>query len=186
MRINSTHAHSDRGVDPYFTPIEGIRALMKIEALPKNIWEPAAGNGAIVNPLRDAGHNVLASDIVDYGGVKGFVQRDFLTSSVKDRSIGIVTNPPYKLAAQFLEHALSESDYVALLLRLNFLEGSKRKAMFEANPPARVWVSSRRLPMMHRLGWTGNQAPSNTCYAWFVWAQPNGKPQLNWFDWRQI
>jgi hypothetical protein len=32
-----------------------------------------------------------------------------------------------------------------------------------------MWVSSRRLPMMHRFGWDGPRATSNTCYAWFIW-----------------
>jgi hypothetical protein len=51
-----------------------------------------------------------------------------------------------------------------------------------------MWVSSRRLPMMHRFGWDGPRATSNTCYAWFIWDRrcvpaSSGGSHLDWFDW---
>jgi hypothetical protein len=69
VRIQSSHHHTDRGLDPYFSPPEATASLLGIEAehLPKRIWEPAAGDGAIVRPLQAAGFTVMASDIVDYG-----------------------------------------------------------------------------------------------------------------------
>ena len=69
MRIQSSHCHADRGLDPYFTCREAVLSLLKLETayLPKSIWEPAAGGGAIVTELRNAGYFVTASDIVDYG-----------------------------------------------------------------------------------------------------------------------
>jgi hypothetical protein len=39
----------------------------------------------------------------------------------------IVTNPPFKLAAQFVAHALSLCPRVAMLLRLSFLESGNEK-----------------------------------------------------------
>ena len=69
MRIQSSHHHADRGHDAYFSPPEAVYSLLHIEAshLPRCIWEPAAGDGAIVLPFRAAGYGVVASDIVDYG-----------------------------------------------------------------------------------------------------------------------
>jgi hypothetical protein len=100
---------------------------------------------------------------------------------------GIVTNPPYRLAVQFAEKALTEVGYVALLLRTNFLESTARLAFFRRHPPARIWISSRRLPMMHRQGWQGPRAPSNTCFAWFIWdSQAEQTQVLDWFDWRAV
>jgi hypothetical protein len=55
-------------------------------------------------------------------------------------------------------------------------------------PPSRIWVSSRRLPMMHREGWQGNRSTSNIAYAWFIFDQrgiKGNRPQLNFFDWKK-
>ena len=67
-----------RGMDLYQTPVVAVEALLRVEALPHRLWEPAAGRGAIVNVLRAAGHEVLASDLVDYGDPTHFARRDFL------------------------------------------------------------------------------------------------------------
>jgi len=86
-----------------------------------------------------------------------------------------VTNPPYRLAQAFASKASLDAPYVALLLRLNFLESTRRLPFFRTSPPRRVWVSSRRLPMMHRLGWTGRRSVSNHCFAWFIWERGAGR-----------
>ena len=130
--------------------------------------EPAAGDGAIVRPLQAAGFTVIASDIVDYGLVGCKAGIDYLEAAPIGGVDGIVTNPPFKLALQFAEKALREVPYFALLLRTNFLESAARLKFFRKHPPARIWICSRRLPMMHRHGWQGRRAPSNTCHAWFV------------------
>lgn len=185
MRINSTHSDSDRGLDAYFTPREAIVSLIKIESdyLPKLLWEPACGNGAIVTPLRDAGYTVRASDIVQYDNFDCLIG-NYFSMRVYPTTGGIVTNPPFKLATDFAKKALSEVPYLALLLRTNFLESQDRLPFFRQHPPARIWISSRRLPMMHRHNWTGPEAPSNICYAWFIW-DDNAKQKriLDWFDW---
>jgi hypothetical protein len=62
MRIRSSLA--ERGLDLYETPVCVVQALLQIEALPHDIWEPACGRGAIVKPLRAAGHKVVATDLV--------------------------------------------------------------------------------------------------------------------------
>jgi hypothetical protein len=58
---------SERGNDLYETPPVAVHALLKVEPLPRVIWEPACGPGNIVNVLRSAGHRVYASDLVNYG-----------------------------------------------------------------------------------------------------------------------
>ena len=189
MRIQSSHHHADRGVDAYFTPPEAVWSLLHIEAqhLPDVIWEPAAGDGAIVGPFRKAGFKVLASDLVDYGLSGCTSGLDYLTAPPMPEAKGVVTNPPFILAVKFVEKALKETGYVALLLRTNFLESTARMAFFRKHPPARIWISSRRLPMMHRYGWQGRRAPSNTCYAWFVWDEKSEQKRIiDWFNWKEI
>ena len=187
MRIQSSHHHTDRGLDAYFSPPEATLSLLSIEGqyLPKLIWEPAAGDGAIVKPLIDAGFKVFATDLVDYGLENCGAGIDYLRAAPLHEPHGIVTNPPYKLAMKFAEKALRETFYLALLLRTNFLESTARIDFFREHRPARIWISSRRLPMMHRHGWQGKRAPSNTCFAWFVWdLRSENKCIVDWFDWK--
>jgi hypothetical protein len=189
VRIQSSHEHAARGLDAYFTPVEAVVSLLKIEGarLPKLLWEPAAGDGAIVRPLRSAGYAVVASDIADYGMEDCRVGFDYLSTTLPEGVEGIVTNPPYKLAVRFAEKAAREVCYFALLLRTNFLESTNRLPFFREHEPARIWISSRRLPMMHRHGWSGPRAPSNTCFAWFVWDNAAAQKRLiDWFDWKEL
>jgi hypothetical protein len=189
MRIQSSHCRADRGLDAYFSPPEATASLLAIEhgRLPQRLWEPAAGDGAIAQPLRAAGFEVLASDIADYGGEDISAGVDYLRALLPPTIGGIVTNPPYRRAVEFARKALGEVPYLALLLRTNFLESTARLPFFRSHPPARVWISSRRLPMMHRHGWAGPTAPSNTCFAWFVWDKSaEAKGVIDWFDWRAL
>src|SRR3954463_15504806 len=66
-QVQQRHPYSERGHDLYGTPADGTRALLRAEKLPPRIYVPGAGRGAIVNVLRAAGHEVAASDLVDYG-----------------------------------------------------------------------------------------------------------------------
>lgn len=185
-----SHSHADRGDDFYATPQCAVESLIDLELkwLPPDgdrstIWEPACGDGAIVKPLREAGWNVFASDLVDRGCPDSLVG-NFLGESPYG-SDAIITNPPFKLAREFVDTALQRAPYVAMLLRLAFLEGAARKPWFESTPLARVHVSSRRLPMMHRDGWEGPKAGSAVCHAWFVWDKRHeGRPSIQWFDYR--
>ncbi len=183
-RINSTYTMEERGDDFYATPACAVQALMKIEKLPKVICDPCVGDGAIVDVLAAAGHVVSGLDIKDRGW-PGTVIADYLPAPGPFGAI--VTNPPYKLAFEFIQKAVADGcPYIAFLLRTNFLEGQKRKPFFEKHPPTRVWIASARLPMMHRGGWTGRKAGSNATYAWFVWQAGAPRRPVNWFNWKEL
>lgn len=82
-----------------------MEALSRAETLPRRLWEPAAGRGAIVTVLRTQDHAVIASDIIDYGFQLHFTA-DFLTRRTMPAGCeAVVTNPPYQLAEQFVAHA---------------------------------------------------------------------------------
>jgi hypothetical protein len=180
------HRLADRGEDLYETPPEAVHALLKVEKLPTYLWEPCAGRGAIVDVLRGAGHIVLASDLTDYGDPTHFAGRDFLMEwKAPDKCECIVTNPPYKLATQFVRHGLRLCPKVVMLLRLAFLEGSARSDVIDGNL-ARVYVFRNRLPMMHRDGWAGNRVSSSIAFAWFVFEQkPKGAITLDRITWEK-
>jgi hypothetical protein len=162
------HPHAERGLDSYPTPRIAIEALLHVETLPHCIWEPAAGRGAIVNVLREHGHAVIASDVHDYGGLH-FVG-DFLAQEKMPAGCeAIVTNPPFKIAGPFVEHALRLSPLVIMLARLAFVESDRRTPILEGAGLATVHVFRKRLPMMHRDGWQGRRASNAVAFAWFTW-----------------
>lgn len=163
------HALSDRDNDLYETPVCAIRALMRVENLPTLIWEPCAGRGAISRELIAAGHVVLADDLVAYHGADPNVRsrRDFLMQSSSPCQT-IVTNPPFKLADQFVRHGLYLGCTVIVLLRLMAIEGAGRANLIDRHL-VRIWAGIERLPMMHRDGWEGTRiANSGAPFAWFV------------------
>lgn len=185
-RINKTgnrqHALVDRGADLYETPAVAVRALLDAEWIPAKVWEPACGPGAIVEALRATGRKVVPSDLHDYG-CNGQAVLDFLAAK---RALAdcIVTNPPYKDAAAFVEKALELCPRVIMLLRLAFLESERRRPILENGLLARVHVFRNRLPMMHRDGWEGPRASSATPFAWYVWTRDHrGPTQLNRISW---
>lgn len=185
MRIQSRHKTADHPLGAYFSPPEAIAALLALERLPPSLIEPAAGDGAMVRPLRAAGHRVFAADIADYGFPLDHLG-DSLVLPPLVGIAGMVTNPPFALALRFAEKFTNELPFVAMLLRTNFLESAQRMSFFRRQPPSRVWLSSRRLPMMHRHGWTGKTAGSNTAHAWFIWDRSAEKRcVLGWFDWKE-
>jgi hypothetical protein len=180
------HPLSERKEDLYETPPEAVHALLKVERLPTHLWEPCAGRGAIVDVLRGAGYVVLASDLTDYGDPTHFPGRDFLMEwKIPDKCECIVTNPPYKLATQFVRHGLRLCPKVIMLLRLAFLEGTGRSDVIDGNL-ARIHVFRNRLPMMHRDGWVGNRVSSSIAFAWFVFEQkPKGEIKLDRITWER-
>ncbi len=184
------HALADRKGDLYETPAVAVEALLRHEPLPHRIWEPACGRGAIVNVLRAHGHEVVATDLVDYGipiTPPGYYRVDFLMERrAPEGTQAIVTNPPFKLAQEFVAHALDLCPRVVMLLRLAFLESDRRSGILEDRGLARVHVFRRRLPMMHRDNWQGRKANSGMAFAWFVWdrsyAGPTTIDRISWTD----
>lgn len=198
-----TATKDERGDDLYETPIEAMRALLALESFSQNVLEPSVGRGAILRPLEAAGYDVTISDAVD----RGIATKDGECQAVGDFcamrgpsklwSVGadIVTNPPYGIANAYIAHALREfrPGKMAMLLNLNFLAGfddPDRCFVMDQNPPSRIYVFTRRLPMMHRDGWDGPKASSQMNTAWFVWEQNRdgtygqGYPQIIRIDWQ--
>lgn len=97
----------------------------------------------------------------------------------------IITNPPFKFAKQFVEHALDSitaGHKVAMYLRIQFLESEGRRALFEYEPPARVYVAHGRFGCALNGEWD-TRSSSAMMFAWYVWEKGfKGDPVLKWFD----
>jgi hypothetical protein len=186
--VNVTTGHAGVGFcspdreqnDYYPTPPSAISALLAVERFQGRVLEPCCGDGAISRILVEAGCEVISTDLIDRGyGVGGL---DFLSPAYPNPGCeNIVTNPPYKLAFEFVERSLSiTTGKVAMLLRLAFLETERRRKLFLSTPLARVHVFSRRITM-HRAGVPRNQGKGMIAFAWFVWDHGHsGPPTLDW------
>ena len=178
----SNHSLKSRENDDFYaTDPKAVEELMSLEKFSSNIIEPACGEGHISKTLQAAGYNVISFDLVDRGFGKGGV--DFLTLDKTNVDADIVTNPPYKLAQEFVEKAMnvvSSGHKVAMFLKLTFLETAKRRELFKKYPPKTVYVASQRLAY-----WPNGKPTSQSmvCYAWFVWEKGfSGDTTLKWFN----
>lgn len=176
-----SRSQEERGRDAYFTGIEAMRTVLALESFSAIVKEPACGEGGISKPLEAVGYDVMLADIHDYGTATrdGELQQvgDFLESKAGDTvGIDICSNPPYgrHVMNRFIAHALREHKprKMALLLNSNAMFGCEdedRLFIMDECPPSRVYIFSRRLPMMHQKDWDGPEASSQMNTAWYVW-----------------
>lgn len=182
----SNHTDNERqSEDFYATEPKAAELLLELEEFDENIWECACGHGDLSKVLEKAGHKVLSTDLVDRGyGVGGV---DFLKCiEIFDGSI--ITNPPYKYAKEFVEHALElvpDGHKVAMFLKLQFLEGRARRELFKKYPPKVVYVASGRLLCAKNGDFEGMRAGggSAVAYCWYVWEKGYaGDTIIKWFN----
>lgn len=160
--------------DYYPTPAWCVHRLLEAVDLPAGVWlEPCVGDGAIVRAVGRTGRLGVQWRTYD-------IREDSVASTVMDflslepnplRSSADVclTNPPYSLAMEFVQHAMKHAHVTAMLLRLNFLGSEGRAQFFRAHPPS-VYV----LP--NRPSFVGGR--TDACeYAWFVWGL-NATPEI--------
>jgi len=181
-------AYKERKDDLYETPDIAVRALLQHWEPPNAfVWEPCAGRGAISRILIQEGYVVSAQDLVNHPGKDNYIKTeiDFLMESAPPMTnMTIVTNPPYKLANQFIRHGLSMNCVFVALLRLMAIEGAGRSDIMAKC--SHIFAGIERLPMLHREGWMGAKQMNSTIpYGWFVF-DPNhiGDTILRRISWR--
>ena len=180
----SSHTKEKRQSEDYYaTEPKAAELLLELEDFNHIIWECACGEGHLSKVFEKAGHKVWSTDLVDRGYGK---QLDFL-KTIGIFNLDIITNP-YKYAYEFVEHALDiveDGCKVAMFLKLQFLEGKKRKELFKKYPPKTIYVSSSRLLCakngeFEKMRQSGGSA---VAYAWFVWEKGyKGDTKIRWFN----
>lgn len=160
-------------LDDFPTPPWATRALC--EWMEKRAWicddsiarEPAANRGHMVKPLLEHFASVEAADVHDYGA--GFPVQDYLFGPDPTRVDYTITNPPFRLAEQFIARALATSrDGVAMIVRSAFLEGIGRfERLFSKAPPTHILQFTERV-VMHK-GRLSRDGSTATAYCWLVW-----------------
>lgn len=179
----SNHTENRREVnDFYATEPRAMELLLDLEQFSPNVWECACGAGHLSEVLKSRGYNVYSTDLFDRGyGISGV---DFLMS--QDAWNGdIISNPPYKYAKEFVEHALNlvePGHKVAMFLKFTFAEGQGRRRLFETSPPKTVYISSSRL-ICAKNGDFDSISSSAVAYAWYIWEKGyTGDTVLKWFN----
>lgn len=173
--VGSNFPRNDK--DRYFSEPWTVEALLRRLDPVGWIWEPACGRGDIAKVLIDHGHDVIASDIdsseYDLGFTLDFLGEDHPRVSMSEFTDcpTIITNPPYNLAVEFVEKALSfpKVQVVAMLLRSAWNEAKGRVGLFNKPPFAFEVVLTSR-PRWDDW-WNGKppKAAPRHGYSWFVW-----------------
>lgn len=164
---NGGNQDKRRKLDFYPTPPDATHALMRFLNLSADakIWEPACGNGAMSEVIKQYCPNVYSSDVALTG--YGIERTNFLESFIQCDAI--ITNPPFNISEEFIEHAVSLADTVAMLLKSQYWHAKKRVGLFERCPPA--WI----LPLTWRPDFMNGErggAPTMEVQ-WTVWEKPS-------------
>ena len=172
-------------LDDFPTPPWATRALCEwlMENGADNMLarEPAANRGHMVRVLEEYFCHVEAADIFDYG--VGYPQADYLFGPLPPVTGWTITNPPFRLAEQFIERALDTSeDGVAMIVRAAFLEGvGRHDRLFSRSPPTGILQFTERV-VMHK-GKLSEKGSTATAYCWLVWLvepTPGAAPRFHW------
>ena len=133
----SNHADQERQREDYYaTEPAATEWLCRIEKFDGPILEPCCGEGHISRVLMQHGYQVESRDLIDRGF--GTPHCDFLAIDNLSWSGDVITNPPYRYAQEFVEKSLRiipDGHKVAMFLKLTFLEGKARRALFRTTPP---------------------------------------------------
>jgi hypothetical protein len=187
MSATGRNPRGGGGKDFFATPAWPVHRFLEHPHCPLpragRYLEPCAGEGDIVRAVASFGDGAFGAvrwatveirpecydrldalgDLLDTDPVIG----DFLTDDGRGGRIAEVTlsNPPFKLAGEFIVAALRRTRLVVYLLRLGILETETRNDFMTACPPD-VFV----LPNRPSFDGDGTDA---TVYGWHVWDADN-------------
>ncbi|MGL4519512.1 MAG: hypothetical protein ACRCUJ_07530 [Phocaeicola sp.] len=189
MASPNTHRNVDTAaLDFYTSPPDFVHNAIRYIKSGELLWEPSVGTGKVAKPLEELGFSVHCSDIYDYGYInkegKPTEVQDFLSIEYAPFfTTTIITNPPYKGAQKYVEHALSlleSGGKVIMLLRLDFLTSQSRGKFFkEVGQLKHVDIFSYRIKCLKDDIDDGKSSAVN--YAIFVWEVGyTGQPIIDW------
>lgn len=183
--------------DYYATdPLAVEMLLERYSFVGKRLLEPCVGSGNIAeavskyyNKDKKTEKQIDGIDIVDRG-YKGTIVQDFLTYEPSSLYDGVITNPPYSLAKEFVEKSMEvvkKNGQVAMFLKIQFLESEKREDLFIKYPPKYVYVFRNRMATwkngLARNPETGRKWSTTMTHAWFIWEKgSNSEPVIRWLD----
>ena len=190
-------------LDDYPTPPWATRALIEhvlrprvgpahAEAIPSmTVLEPACNRGYMADPLGEYFKRVIARDVHDYGYPLMNRVDDFLFPGALPNAHWCISNPPFKIAEQFVHRSFQMPGWcgTAMFLRTQWIEGEGRfRDLFEVRPPTIIAPFAERVPLFKGVlrdpdieyfdddSGKWKKPSTATSYSWFVWVK-NRAPQ---------
>lgn len=146
--------------DFYPTPPEVTQALLDILTLPKGttVWEPACGEGHMVEVMTKNGLEVIGTDIQS--------GTDFLKAELPGDVQWIITNPPFSLAEQFIRKSAEHKVPFAMLLKSQYWHAARRVSLFQTITPSYVLPLTWRPDFLFKTRGSGSPLMD---VIWCVW-----------------
>lgn len=160
---NSRRDKSKEYSDLYSTPEIALDKLFEVVNFSKDkkYFEPCAGIGIVSEYLRNKGLYVVTNELFDHGYTTEY-KEDFLNTDIQFDYDIIVSNPPYKLANEFVNKGFECVKEQYLLLRLQFLESKKRyEQLFNKGHLKNVYVFVSRISCTERCRTKRNSKQCN-------------------------
>lgn len=188
-RASEWRPHDDHYNTPAEATVPFARSFLKKSTFVRRrfkqlkVWEPACGEGAISKVLKAFKCDVVSTTLTDRG--YGETGRNFMLAKELRAPI-IVTNPPFGIIDDFVEHALSlDPDVLAIFARSKFKEGAERYRRIHSRRPfnieyqfiERIVFFAGDTPKEDQPGW------NTEAFSWFVWLKGcNEEPIVRWLS----
>ena len=176
--FHNNSEHDRESNDFYATDPIALRKLLEVESF-SNVWECACGMGHLSEVLKAYNIHGKSSDLINrgYGEVINFL------GHTVDWDGDIITNPPYKLATEFVYMAIDTLKLgrkLAMIFPQRYLSSKGRYKLFTQHPPRVVYAFSGRVG----CALNGNfklHSSSAVDYLWMVWQKGYvGDTVLKW------
>ncbi len=150
--------------DWYPTPPEVTQALMEKVDFEGNVYEPCCGDGAVARVVEHYGHTVFGTDLYDRGYGLGHGKNFDILQVRELLAPNVITNPPFDIAAEIIEHVMSnlQPQKMALLLKGSFWHAKSRAPLFNKHRPSRI------IPLLWRPDFMRLGRPTMEVM-WCVW-----------------
>lgn len=147
--------------DFYRTPASLTHLLEKTGLLPHIIYEPMAGDNAMVDVLREYGHYVEVDDIRTTG-------KDFL--DFQEKVPYIATNPAFSIFTETVSKCQEVcTDGFALLGKVNFFGAHSRVVQGTWGHLKHVYIFDRQVDYRSPATDDGSFCVGNLITGWFIW-----------------
>lgn len=183
--MSSTNRHNAEKrhiADYYVTPVKDIVTFLgaldeevSLDIWDKTILDPCAGG----DPSHDMSYPKALREYYaipdNWNGIKTIDIREdslaetkcnYIETKLDYKPFLIISNPPFNQAMEFIKKALDDVEdggYVAMLLRLNFLETKARKDFFDNYMPTWIFVHHKR------MSFTDAGGTDSVAYCHMVW-----------------